>query len=694
MENVHFALSAHPLWILACLVAGALYAYVLYSKKHKWSTSANYALAGCRFILATAIFLLLLQPYIRHITSTEEAPLAILAVDNSKSIAYAMDDDNFTADYRAKINTLNKRLQHEGYETVIHTFDGPVNDIDDIDLTHELSDINSLLGNTKKSYEGRNVAGTILFSDGIYNRGISPERSKQPHPVLTVGVGDTTVKADIVLQHISANDLAYAGNKFPLVAEIQHTALHNKNTTVELYKGDKLIDQKEITLKGDKGFQEVKFLTSSDETGTHQYRIRVKPLDEEFNTDNNTRHAYIDIVDNKEKILLIAPSPHPDIKMLHRILSKHDKYELETVVLSHEDQPEDEDYALIIFHQIPHSNKVGTQYLKKYMGKDIPKMFFAGTQSDYAALSEVNRCVTFKNIRGQFDDVNGEVNKSFDLFKIDDLSFIHQAPPIKVPFCEHHLSGNAEVLLQQRIGKVTVEKPLVVFREGDDYKTGIVIGEGLWRWRMFDYLEHQSHERFDSFFEKFIQLMIDRKDRSKLRVKSRSDEYLTSTSPSFSIETYNKILEPVYDVNVSLKITSAEGDTEETYDFNTVKNKKKYTIKPLKEGVYHYSAQANINNENHTASGQFVVKKLQLEEQNLTADFNLMKQIAKENNGAFYTFESESNQIVDQLNTYNTKAVLHSKEKKSGIIEIEWLFFLLLALATLEWGTRKALGSY
>lgn len=693
MENVQFAFSSHPLWILACLVAGALYAFLLYSKKHKWSKTLNYALAGCRFILATAIFLFLLEPYIRHITSSEEAPLAVLAVDNSKSIAYEKGD-SFITDYRAKINTLEERLRHEGYETVIHTFDGPVSHPDKIHFSHELTDINNLLENTKQSYEGRNVAGTVLFSDGIYNRGISPEKSKRPHPVLTVGVGDTTIKGDIVLQDISANNQAYTGNKFPIIAEIQHTALQNKSTTVRLYKGKELIDKQEITLKGNKGYQEVKFLTSNDETGTQQYSVRIKPLEEEYNIDNNIRHTYINIVDNKEKILLIATAPHPDIKMLRRIIGQKEKYELETVTLSHDEEPKDDDYSLIIFHQIPHVNKNGRQFLSKYAKQDIPKIFFAGTQTDYPRLNEVNECLTFRNFRGQYDEVNGEVNDGFDLFKISDLSFIEHAPPVKVPFCEHHLSGNTTVLLHQKIGKVTVEKPLIVYREGNNRKHAVVIGEGLWRWRMFEYLDDNTNKHFDAFFEKFLQLMIDTKDKRKLRVNSLSDEYLTSSSPAFSIETYNKILEPLYDVPVSLRIEAQDGDTEETFDFRTARNKQKYSIKPLKQGVYRYTAHATINGEDHAVNGQFIVKKLQLEEQNLTADFILLKQIAQENNGAFYTFDDETNQLVNQLNSYETKAVLHSTEKKSGIIEVEWLFFLLLALATLEWSTRKALGSY
>ena len=58
------------------------------------------------------------------------------------------------------------------------------------------------------------------------------------------------------------------------------------------------------------------------------YIIDVKPKADEFTTENNYRHAYIDVVEGKEKILIVAQAPHPDIKAIRYALEKNENYEL------------------------------------------------------------------------------------------------------------------------------------------------------------------------------------------------------------------------------------------------------------------------------------------------------------------------------------------------------------------------------
>jgi hypothetical protein len=45
---------------------------------------------------------------------------------------------------------------------------------------------------------------------------------------------------------------------------------------------------------------------------------------EEFTAQNNSRDAYIEVIDGKEKILLLAAAPHPDIKAIKSALEKNE----------------------------------------------------------------------------------------------------------------------------------------------------------------------------------------------------------------------------------------------------------------------------------------------------------------------------------------------------------------------------------
>src|SRR5690606_17339144 len=94
-------------------------------------------------------------------------------------------------------------------------------DLDPFDYAATTSDINSALRRVANQFEGKNVAGVILVSDGIYNAGLSPLYSVFNFPIFSVGIGDTTVRADIALKNVAYNKIAYQGNKFPLRAEVQ-----------------------------------------------------------------------------------------------------------------------------------------------------------------------------------------------------------------------------------------------------------------------------------------------------------------------------------------------------------------------------------------------------------------------------------------------------------------------------------------
>jgi hypothetical protein len=56
------------------------------------------------------------------------------------------------------------------------------------------------------------------------------------------------------------------------------------------------------------------FQLDATEKGIQRYDISVKPNSLESNKRNNFSSIFIDVVEGKKKIVLIAPAPHPDIK--------------------------------------------------------------------------------------------------------------------------------------------------------------------------------------------------------------------------------------------------------------------------------------------------------------------------------------------------------------------------------------------
>jgi hypothetical protein len=88
-----------------------------------------------------------------------------------------------------------------------------------------------------------------------------------------------------------------------------------------------------------------------------------------------------------------------------------------------------------------------------------------------------------------------------------------------------------------------------------------------------------------------------------------------------------------------------------------------------------------------------VVRALQLEALNTTADHGLLRQLAQQTGGQFYS-ANRIDDLVRNLTAAPRPARLTSTEEMNEIINWRWLFFLVLTLATIEWGLRKFYGGY
>ena len=119
----------------------------------------------------------------------------------------------------------------------------------------------------------------------------------------------------------------------------------------------------------------------------------------------------------------------------------------------------------------------------------------------------------------------------------------------------------------------------------------------------------------------------------------------------------------------------------------------RYRIGRLKEGVYRFTASTVVNDKTETVNGQFLVRAQNLEAQNLTADFGLLRSVAQQSGGKFYP-ATQINQLTADLQQVKAASLIHTEETFNQLINLKWVFFLLLALISVEWFMRKYLGGY
>jgi hypothetical protein len=691
MQRLIFEYS--PYYIVLCLAAGVGYAYLLYTAHYTWSKRTNRILFAIRSIVVFFLAFLLLGPIIKLITNEYERPTWVFLVDSSASVGEVIDSVGL-AKFTTELEATKKIIEGSGYDVKWKDLTG--NDISKISLDAPASDLNKGIQNVVNEFEGKNLAGVILISDGIYNSGASPLYTPLRMPVYTVGLGDTVARVDLILKNVAYNKVAYQGNKFPLKAQVLIQGIGNQEVSVAVLKEGKVLSSLQKNT-GAKSLVDFDFLLEANEKGIQRYDISVKPISQEVNLRNNVLSIFIEVIDGKKKIVLIAPAPHPDIKALRAVVEKNSNYEF----IVHIPGVADADAAylkpgaaeLIIFHQV--IDMAGkTLPLYTTLSKSISSLLLMiGNQTNVRQLPTYQIPIQF-DYRGQWDEVTPVVNNDFRDFGFTENSngVFSGYPPVQVPFGKFAYPSKASILLYQRIGSVTTDRPLLFSWEDENKKIAALVGEGFWRWRLSEFADNGNSEIFDELFSKLIQYLSTREDKRKFRSFPLQNEFSEAEPAVIESQVYNDLFELVYGNTIQLELRDEQGRIT-NYSYTTSPGGSRYRIGGLKEGVYRFKASTRLNDKMEEVNGQFLIKSQNLEAQNLTADFSLLRKLSLETDGKFYHADQLSI-LASDLEKTKTASLIHSDETFNQLINLKWVFFLLLILISAEWFIRKYLGSY
>lgn len=699
MERPALIFEYSPLFIVLCVLLGLAYAFLLYRKKGPWSSSVNKVLFAVRFLLIVILASLLISPILKQVQNIVEPPAYVLAIDNSTSVVSDMDSTDI-AKYLETIKKIGNEKKNEGFEVEYRLLSGDTERSlpKKLSFNANASNLEGLLQTITDDFEGRNLAGVALFSDGIYNEGISPTYKNYAYPVTTVGIGDTVPKTDIAITSLIYNKISYQGNKFPLVVQFVQQGFTNEKVSVSVSNNGKVIDTKTMSLKGGNQLNEVKFLIEAEKKGYQRYGVNISVKEGEFSRSNNSKQAYVEVIEGKEHIALIAAAPHPDIKALRSAIESNANYSFDQFIMSFQDDRQKlanvtQKYDLVIYHHLPTRNLPHTAF--DNIKKQKPPVFYIyGAETDLQAFNVENNVITIDLVPGEYDNVTAAFNQSFVNFNLsDDLQqTFTELPPISVPYGNMTVEEGTKILLYQQVGSIVTTKPLIAINEESEPKNAVMMGDGLWKWKLTSYVTNENHDVFNELITKIVQYLSSKEDKRKFKAYPIKNEFGINEKVIFDTEVYNDLYERVYNDRIKLSLKDEQGEVS-NYTFITNENNTRYTISDLKAGVYTYSASTTLDGNQVEVNGELVIKDLQIEGINLTADFNLLRSLAKQSGGRFYNYKLlENNQLP--TDTLQAQGVIHSSEKYLPVINLKWMFFLLLILASAEWFVRKYSGSY
>lgn len=693
----------YPTWYIGfCVLAGLVYAVALYfrDKAFKDVTKAQRRLlipmSIFRLIAVSTIAFLLLAPLLKTRFIETVKPYIIFAQDNSESVANAFgagDSAKYVGQIGEMINKLSEQYNVQTYSFGEKVEEGITNTFDD-----KITNISESLDALYNKYDNQNVGAIILATDGIYNQGSNPiyKSSNLEVPVYAIALGDTTPQRDLLIDKVLHNRIAYLGDKFTIRADVSAKNCKGEKTVLNVYKGkgtSNKVYSKPITINNTNFVYSEDIILDADKPGIQQYSIRVTKLNGEVTTLNNQQNIFVDVLDSRQKILILAASPHPDIAALKKSIENNKNYEA-TVGYAASFNRSIKDYNLAILHGLPATSNSMETLIGQLKKEGIAIWYIVTEQT---AISTVNRMQDIVQVKGnntKTDEAKANVQSTFNLFTFEPTlaQKLEKLPPLVVPFGGASAAPTAQTLMTQQIGTVSTDFPLLTLQQSAGGKTAVMSGEGLWRWRLYDYKEDGAHETVNELISKVVQYLAVKTDKRKFRANVSKTMFNENESITFDAELYNDSYELINTPDVSLNVYNTDG---KEFPFVFSKSGNAYALNAgfFPVGNYSFKATTNYNGKTYTSSGSFSVAPIELENLQTTANHQLINSLTQKYGGAVFAPDSVAT-LLATIEANKPPDIQYETFKTQSIINLKWLFYLILSLLTLEWFIRKYLGGY
>ncbi len=693
--------TKYSIWFVVpiLVLAAALSFYLYYKDKklEKINKVALYLLAFLRFVTFSILGFLLLMPIIKHYNVIVDKPLIIIAQDKSASVGSTVSIDGCKPEeYKKNIQDLYQNLS-EKYEVKLYTFGNQIGDSLNYKFDAKETNFAPIFRLIDKKYANYNIGALIISSDGIYNKGSNPAQlaKKFSFPIYTVALGDTSRKRDLVIKNVNANKIAFLNDIFPVELVFNSYQYAGKTANIKIINKGKVIDSQTINIDSEDFSKQVDFEIPANKKGLQSYTVVVDAKANEFSKKNNSKRFVVDIIDDKKKVLILYNSPHPDIAALKNALATNKNIKVESIAFEKFNINKSADYQIIIFHQLPSSRHDIRQFVDNATKKKIPLLYIFGKQTMLNRFNALNTGISIKSQKQMSEAALPEINPNFQLFEIDKefKQLINECSPLNTFFGDYKVSKEFETLLTQNINGIGTEKPLMVFSNvlySQSVKRGVLFGDGIWRWRIKDYLLNENHEQFDAFVNKIVQfLALDiKKERFMIYHKNIANEneelIIRAELYNQSYELYNKA-----DVFFELK-----NEDDKVYKFTFSKSGLGYSLNigKLPKGDYSFVASTFFEGRKYKKRGRISVVPLNIEDENFCANHFVLRQLNQQSGGKFY-YPKQFAKLADDLKSNKSiKAISHSIVDLVDLVQVKWLLFVLIVLLSIEWFLRKFLG--
>ncbi|MCI0449337.1 MAG: hypothetical protein L0Y79_06060 [Chlorobi bacterium] len=634
-----------------------------------------------------------------------EPVIRLLVKKNTEKFNVVLIDDSRSNSLNSKLGEVKRIMAENNLNSSdykIFTFSntlGGFSSIDSLASDGFETNLSNSFRSLRTYYPDEKFNSITVISDGIFNSGSNPlyEARAIQAPIITVGIGDTIQRRDVVVSSVLFNNKSFTNITTKIKAQINVYELSSGTVNVKLFKEGGAIFSKDIAINPSLNNYETEFDVTETSPGKVKYRIEAEKKEGEVTFKNNNYDFYIEYIDNKVNILFISGGPSADNAFITGILKKINNYNviLKTLKNSNEFYERLPDLrilpelSVVFLHNFPivqYSANILQEITTGIRQHNIPIIFFSGRNTDYQKLQQFDDLIPFNVSRTN----SAEVLFSLQAVSTSENTLSENQEFNSVSQIFKNVSG-----ITPKAGAVTLMtdkstgEPILITRNSGKNKSTAFLGFGLWRWRLNPTFD--AEKTLQKFLIETINLTLQKEKKSKFKVYPEKDIFDHKESVKIISEVYDENFVPTKNAKVTGRILGADGQKIHELSFNAEDNVYITYINQLPLSEYQIEAEAELNGSYYGKdNSKFLVDSTNAEFSMTKSDFNGLRELSNNTSGIF--IDGENSEImalkISEIKNQNIQAET-ALIKNYNLWENKFVLILIIVLFTSEWILKK-----
>jgi hypothetical protein len=710
------------LWKIAIVAGLVILSFIVYRRTFPPVSPAKRALLlGLRIAAFLLLGLLLVNPVFVSTSIEAKKPVILALLDDSRSMG--TQDVAGKTRIEAALDALGgfRRALGRGSGIDVETlpFAGalaaaPAPSDSAITADGEGTDVWGALEDAQRMYRSSNVAAIVLLTDGRITRGMMTSGEDIMVPVYAVGFGDTLEAADIAVDEVIYDRIAYQGTAVPIEVVVHATGFRGKTLQLQLRDGGRLKASASLVPRKDSEYLSASLSFAPDRQGEHALTIEVPPVAGERHQENNVEQFRIDVLKDKIRILYLDQFPDWNMTFVHNFVQRSKRLSVDEVTWipktgftvnggssswvfpSSPGALEQYDLMIVSDDAKLFDAKQHVDVLEGYVAGGGSILFLADENSPLArsgAFDLVRSLASVQmtgrprleyrecSVRPSTESVDDPV--ALMLTENGDLDAL---PPLSGRIADIAPTAGARVPLVLDDGERRY--PFIAIGRTGEGLSSVIFGFPLWRWK----LAGEKGERiYESFFGGLVQYLAEGAKAPGLAVNANRTVYRTGDRIALTAFVGERRLPDGVRGEVRRKGPGG-GLPVSTFMFEADPNRSGYflsELEPLAPGEYVVTAtEVSTPAGGLTGGASFSVVPVSVEFLKTSRDASLLAEVAHATNGA-YLEGAELPLLASRLSFKEQRVERREAHELRGSIAI---FLGAVALLAAEWIFRKTWG--